>query len=284
MKKPVYLLVACMLILGIFQTTLTSFNYNVEASPPPPSDLVNGTQYIEGDWLINGTEVFSNEIIILSGNLTVQSGTSLTLINVTLAMNCTTDNGLYTIEVLSGGSLIITDGDNDPATKDDRSNITDSPFDTDDRSPSDYRTAIRINDGASLFMNNTIVRECGYSGGGQDVGLYIDGADYINIQNCTFVNNAQAIAGHHSDNSVIGYNEIRNSDEFGVNIVWGWYLRFFNNNIHHNDFGAFIGAYYSVINDNYIHNNSNVYSLPWEQDKDGLRIWWAGNTDIYNLQ
>ena len=69
-----------------------------------------------------------DEIIVLTGNLTVASGGDLTLKNVELRMNCTKPNIVYSIYVQSGGSLTITDKDGNPATTGDASNITDSTY------------------------------------------------------------------------------------------------------------------------------------------------------------
>ena len=44
-------------------------------------------QIIDGDWVINETEVVENQVITLNGNLIVEPGANLTLINVTLYMN-----------------------------------------------------------------------------------------------------------------------------------------------------------------------------------------------------
>jgi parallel beta-helix repeat protein len=281
MKKAMNMLIVAVLVMGTIQMIL-SFTAPAVVGPTP-DDGVDGLQYINGDWDVNGTETYTDEIIVLTGNVSIHWGDTLILVHSTLAMNCTTENGTFFIEVFDGGSLIITDGDNDPTTTSDQSIITDSPFDTDDRSSSDFRSAIIIRDGASFSINNSVVSEMGFPGGGEKMGLFVDEADYIDIQNCTFENNSQAINFIRSANSIIGHNEIKNSDEFGLNIVYSNYLRVFNNNIHHNDVGAFIGTYFSSINDNYFHNNSNVYTPPpLPSDKDGVRIWWSGDTKFYN--
>jgi PKD repeat protein len=78
-------------------------------SAPPPSDGVNGLQYIDGNWNVNTAVTLTNEVIVLTGNLTVQGGGSLTLVNTTVYMNCTSD-GEYHIEIMNAGSLILMDG------------------------------------------------------------------------------------------------------------------------------------------------------------------------------
>ncbi|RJS81458.1 right-handed parallel beta-helix repeat-containing protein, partial [Methanophagales archaeon] len=59
---------------------------------------------IHGDLTISEAETYSDVKIILTGNLKVESGGDLTLNNVTLIMNSTSD-GQYTIDVKSGGTL-----------------------------------------------------------------------------------------------------------------------------------------------------------------------------------
>jgi len=56
------------------------------------------------DWIVTGEEVHENEVIILTGNLIVQAGGDLTLINCTLLMNCTYD-GEWQIRVESDGIM-----------------------------------------------------------------------------------------------------------------------------------------------------------------------------------
>jgi parallel beta-helix repeat protein len=274
-----------MLVIGMIQIILPVDNIKTSASAPPPSDSVNGayTQYIEGNWTVTGTEVYSDEIIVLSGNLTIQSGGSLTLKNVTLAMNCSNENGTHTIEVFSGGSLNITDGDNNPATTHDRSNITDSPFDSDDMSPLDYRTSIRVYDGATITMSNSIIRECGFPEKVWDnnVGVYTN-TDYVNIQNCTFENNYYGLYLWRGDYHRIAFNEFRNCNHHGVLGQWSNYVKFYNNEIHHCDYGVFLALYYSSIFNNEIHNNSNTFTSPPTSKKHGLCFWYGDYTKIYN--
>jgi len=180
------LAIMLLVILGTMQIIMPFNNTKTTATSPPPDDNVNGTytQFLSGDWIVTGSETYINESIVLTGNLTIQSGGSLTLKNVTLAINCSTENGTYDIQVMDGGSLIITDYDNDPATTNDRSNITDSPFDTDDYLDLDYRYSIKAWEGSYVSFENSIIREAGFPFGSEDYGLYIY-TDIVNIQNGT---------------------------------------------------------------------------------------------------
>ena len=183
MRKIIHIAIVSMLVLSILPNIMSFVDDTVNAGlPPPPKDSVNGLQYVDGDWIVNGTESYTNEEIVLTGNLTIQSGGHLTLRHVRLALNCTTEDGQFDIEVLNGGTLIITDIDSDPSTVNDFSNITDSPFDVDDGTNTDYEYAIRVYEGASFSLTNSLVRECGYDASNDDNGLWIlaDGAEVQN--------------------------------------------------------------------------------------------------------
>ena len=158
MRKPQNILVAAMLIMNVLIIAFPISDFDVEAGTP--DDGVDGLQYIEGDWVVNGTETYTDEIIVLNGSLIINSGGSLTLRHVTLAMNCTVADNQYNIIVNSGGSLTITDIDGDPSTVNDFSNITDSPFDTDNSSLDyDFHYTIFVYEGASFSIHNYIHTE-----------------------------------------------------------------------------------------------------------------------------
>ena len=57
---------------------------SIRAPALPDSAII-----ISGDWVVTGTEVHKDEVIVLTGNLVVEPGGNLTLVNCTLLMNCT---------------------------------------------------------------------------------------------------------------------------------------------------------------------------------------------------
>ncbi|MBI5698470.1 MAG: right-handed parallel beta-helix repeat-containing protein [Thaumarchaeota archaeon] len=57
-----------------------------------------------GDWEVNGTEVYENTTIVITGNMYVRAGDDLTLRNATLIINSSSD-GQYIINVEKGGRL-----------------------------------------------------------------------------------------------------------------------------------------------------------------------------------
>ncbi|MFO7618974.1 MAG: DUF3383 family protein, partial [Thermoplasmata archaeon] len=120
-----------------------------------PSDAGEGTpQYHDGDWVVAGSESYTNEIIILKGNLTVPVGTALTLINTTVSMDCSFP-GEYHIEVL--GTMILQDGGDGIA-----------PIDPTDSDPSIItanntanRPGFMVRDGATFDAQNSIIEYVG---------------------------------------------------------------------------------------------------------------------------
>lgn len=104
---------------------------------------ITGTPVPEtGDWTINNATTVKDEVIVLSGNLLVNDGGSLTLDNATLKMNCTTD-GQYGITVKSGGGLTIQGG----------SHITNN-------GAGNYHLWIEA--GATFSMKDSKLEYCGY--------------------------------------------------------------------------------------------------------------------------
>lgn len=137
---------------------------------PPPKD---------GDWVIGKDTYVGNETIELSGNLIINRFGSLTLRNVTLIfMNDQT--GQYGIEVRPQGNLMILDGDDDPATMQDRSvirpNKQENPF------------TFLVEAGASFSIRNSEVRSSGYQWAHDgSSGLTIAAKDAV-VENTRFVN------------------------------------------------------------------------------------------------
>lgn len=73
------------------------------------SILVFSSPPASGDWFVTETESYYDEVIVLNGNLVVESGGNLTFRKVTLKMNCTY-SGQYNIRVASGGQFYVLEG------------------------------------------------------------------------------------------------------------------------------------------------------------------------------
>jgi parallel beta-helix repeat protein len=163
-------------------------DFGAQAALPPPSDGVNGIQNITGDWLVNSTEIYTNEIINLRGNLTIDAGGVLTFKNVTLMMNITNSNQDYKIIVNDGGRFNILDNDSDPATMSDQSVITDGILDSDNMEASaDFRYLFKVFEGGEVNISNSRLEEIGtkYYTSNEEKGLYGKKAK-LTIRNSTF--------------------------------------------------------------------------------------------------
>jgi parallel beta-helix repeat protein len=228
---------------------------NNRVSAGTPDDGVDGTQYVDGDWYVNDTQSYTDENIILSGNLIINSGGHLTLNHVILAMNCTFD-GEYGIEVKDGGTLIITDIDCDPATVNDFSNLTDSPFDTDNGSfDFDFEYAFMAYPGSSLTITNSIVREAGYGDLNGAYGIQSN-SDNTTIENCTFSDNYYSIFLYNAMDYKVGNNDISNS-EYGI---YSYVSRgtIFQNDLGYNENGIRIWGFDDEIRNNNVFFNNNI--------------------------
>ncbi len=304
--RRTFTLFACSLLLAsIF--SIASFPTNVAAgSPPPPNDGIDGLQYIDGEWNVNGVENYTNETIVLTGNLTVEFGGNLTFNNVTLIMNCTLD-GEFHIEVLSGGSFYIYDYDNNNVTTGDASNIT--AYNT------NFEYLFWVREGSNYTMKNSELHECGYDWNpDEERGLFIEADDvlidhnligegyngivswYANnttISNSTIENNYRSgIMYYHSNGDVVN-NLIREQNGIGgEGITLGYSSILFNGNtIKSNQIGMTIAtdSNATVINNTVIANENGI-NFQWANDviikdnnissntEDGIYILTSGST------
>ena len=118
-----------------------------------------------GDWIVTGEEIHENEVIILTGNLIVQAGGNLTLINCTLYMNCTYD-GQWQILVNSSGVFSILEGSTITAYN------------------PEYEFLFYVY--GSLTMRDSFLSECGYDW--NCPGLWLKTDEGVIIENCTITN------------------------------------------------------------------------------------------------
>lgn len=95
MKKATSMILALLLVGGGFLAFIP-MTMTVSAANIPST--------ISGEWIVTGTEEYDGGSCVLSGNLTVQSGGSLTLKNLTLAQDNTFE-GQYWIMVESNATL-----------------------------------------------------------------------------------------------------------------------------------------------------------------------------------
>ncbi|MCK5773984.1 MAG: right-handed parallel beta-helix repeat-containing protein, partial [Thermoplasmata archaeon] len=264
------------LLTALLMVILTLFSaYSTEAEEEVGSLVVAsipGATYMTGTWYVNDTQNRSNEVIVLSGMLRINNGGELNLRNVTLMMNCTASNGQYGIYVY--GKLNVTDGDGDPSTTHDRSNITDSPYDADNLTAGfDYRYTFYVSSSENFVINNSIIRECGYSTSTTSAGLYIYNTDEASLQNNTIENCFMGAYLSYSDGYRIINNTFRNCNNIGINMKnWCDHGVIADNDFIHNDAGMYVYSRRSVIRGNQIIKNSNIYTSPPEYHKHGMAL------------
>jgi len=131
------------------------------------------------DWIVTDEEVHENEVIILTGNLIIQAGGNLTLINCTLLMK-----GEWQIRVKSNGIMNVLEGSNitayDPKYKFlfyvyGRLMVRDSFLSRCER------LHLETTEGVELY--NTTIKNCNY-------GIYCYDSSGISIISCTIKNNS----------------------------------------------------------------------------------------------
>jgi len=231
-RKAFTIMILGLMCMSGFSGIIKNVRSDGSGNYPPPED---------GDWVITNDTVVWNETILLNGNLIIRNGGNLTLRNVTLEMDCSSD-GEFGIEVQDGGEFHILDYDMDPGTPHDRSIIT--------AVDSEYEFTFLVKSGSLFEMRNSELSECGYNWNtfnGRS-GLTIK-TDNTIIENSTFQRNCLGVFIYQSNgNQIIGNTIIDNAD--------GIYLTLSNNNI---------------IEDNKILNST---------DYNGLTLWDSHYTEI----
>ena len=263
-----------------------------------------------GDWIVTGKEVYWNESIILTGNLTVKNGGNLTFYNITLVINCSFD-GEFGINVESGGELYILDYDGNPQTKFDMSNITSAN--------KEFEYKFLVNEDTIFKFQNSFLSECGYWPGenGQmgltiknnnslilnsefnnnyygisfvnsnfnDIngnsfydnewsGLYLNNSQYNDIYDNIFLNNSkEGIYLFESDNNEVSNNEIHLNNHPGISLLFSINNQIFFNNITENENGISL----SYSSNNHIYNNSVKSNIFY-----GIHVYSSSNIEFKN--
>ena len=206
LKKSITFLI----IMAMLLSSLLIFNSSDAGLSAPPDDLIDGVQYIDGNWVVSGYENYSNEIIYLTGNLIVTGTGMLVFENITLLMNCTVSQGQYQIIVFDGGGLFINDTDNNPATTFDRSLITNSELLA-------FGYLLQVNKSATFEMRNSEIRNCGLLSA--QVGAIKSGPLFKNsaalFENCLITNNANGIVCD-SGGMIVRNCSIENNNFYGI--------------------------------------------------------------------
>ena len=191
-------------IVFLVSTAFSVMNVFVAAGPPS-----------SGDWIVTGTESYSNQTIVLDGNLIVESGGNLTFKGVTLKMKCHYD-GEYRITVNPGGSFYVLEN----------SIIT---------SASLNKYSFFVWQDSTFRMNDSELHYCGWEGG---AGLNIHSDDAV-IENSLMSHNFYNVFVH--SNGVVIRNNNITANEQGITISGTGKLdispAIYNNHISWNTFG-----------------------------------------------
>lgn len=156
--------------LACILTMITSSMVNIQAVTP--DDSVDGVQYLSGTWnIINFPESYTDEIIILTGNLT--SYNKLNLINTALKMNSTALKKYNINTFTSNANLTLTNN----------SVIT--------ANNPQYKYDIVFNSGSKAYILNSTISYAGYAGGVSE-GIFIKSNDVV-FKNAVISNNYNGI-------------------------------------------------------------------------------------------
>jgi parallel beta-helix repeat protein len=193
--------------------------------------------------IINGGSLtLQNCTLLVNGNISVGYNASLTLINTTIKFN-SSSNGTSELLVKSGGSLYISDYDNNSKTSFDGSNITSNITDN------KHRFVFFISKRTNFTMINSEVHHCGFSQAPNLYGVYVK-AENSSIENNIFSNNFAGMIIE-SSNNTIRNNKFINNDEYGLLIILGRNNTLNNNTINNNRYNFGL-----LLND--INQNNNI--------------------------
>ena len=131
----------------------------------------------KGDWTVGAGDdlTYANQTIRLDGNLSIGGGGKLTLRNVRLILHGYF-NSLQEVKLLSGGELVVTDLDGNPATPTDKSTIT--------TNETDIHFYLKAYASSKLTIRNSDIRNCGelFNDQGYLAGVYIGTPD-VTLEN-----------------------------------------------------------------------------------------------------
>jgi len=195
---------------------------------------------IDGNWDVVGNEVRQDEVIVLTGNLTVKPGGNLTLINTTIYINGSFD-GEFGIRVEENGILEI---------------YNDSEITT----YNIHRFFFDVEAGALFVMEYSTLSYCGY---GDKQGLTIKANDSI-VKYSTFHDNLFGIVAENIWNLTLEGNYFYDN-YYGVSIVSSNNVIMNGNVIEDGFFGGVqvcLSDYMTITNNAFVHDSLYVMVMP----------------------
>ena len=171
--------VAALAALGLLATVAIAAALASAEHPVDQDVNKGGTGITEwtGNWTVGAGDdlTYANQTIKLDGNLSIGGGGRLTLRNARLILHGRT-NFLQEVKLLSGGELVVTDLDGNPATPADKSTLT--------TNNTDLHFYLKAYAGSTLTILNSDVRNCGelFNDMGYLAGIYI-GTPEVTLEN-----------------------------------------------------------------------------------------------------
>ena len=217
-----------------------------------PSMHIQWTE-ISGNWVVSGTEIRKDEVIVLTGNLTIESGGKLVLSNVTLQIN-SSYHGEFGITVEAGGELQIL---NDSYIKS-YIDVTETHY------------FFVVEPGAKLLIKDSSVYYCGYN---KEIapGLWIKANDSY-IENTVFAYCYYGIVvGDTSSNPSFTVTNVTIKSNFihlcnyGVLIYNSANIAFIRNTIMDNTFNGvqvWLSSGMKIINNTFVHDGLFIFDFP----------------------
>ncbi|MGA1866628.1 MAG: right-handed parallel beta-helix repeat-containing protein [Thermoplasmatota archaeon] len=277
------------IILTIVALSSAPFLNTVSAEKNPPVPGSGGMYETPGDWVIeNGDDIFwDHKMVLLNGNLTVETGGRLSLDNIQLKFNCT-ESGEYGLTVMSGGYLRVVDSvinSMDPA-KNYRMVLSGSVlFETvsvsgvygDPEDPWEYGIELRSSN--IQILNSTFYRCMGDALNVESSSPLIKGnyfyenmgaAIYTNGTSSPLISGNQVyrqsfgiISGYYSS-PTIEKNSIHDIGNNGIILNGFMYPRVSNNTIHDCLNGMLLWYSNAILEDNVLYNNDAGYNIKVE--------------------
>ncbi|MEW5937318.1 MAG: PKD domain-containing protein [Candidatus Thermoplasmatota archaeon] len=236
MRKSCFLVLCSLLLAGGMIPNIGTVPGELadddDVAPLPMNGYGDYLPPLDGDWIINQDTYVGNETLIIEKNITVMGGATLTLQNVTLRMNSTTSTGDNNrIEVLSGGTLVIKDGDWNNQTINDASRIM--------RNNPSYGYLFTAWAGSTLRIYNSIIEGCGRISS----PLHVRGGIYIE-----------------TDDAIIDHSIISNGTYYGI-VLYGSDAVVSNNTIEWCDTGVRTTTWSNGTIENNVIISSNSYGI-----------------------
>jgi len=279
-----------MLIIQLMLQICPTCSYNISADSNAPTDQGNGWWNTSKglNWYINTTNnifenknitvfksieindsgelTFQNCTVIVHNNIIIKQNGTLNLINTTLKFNST--NSIRSeLHVKSGGSLFISDFDNDPGTSYDASNITSNITD------GNHRFIFNVFSQSNFIMKNSELHHCGYSIFSPDLfGLYL-ATDNSTIENNTFADNYAGLVIESCSKNRIHNNKFINNEKYGCFIAFCGNNYFQKNTLINNTFN--FGLLLNKLNQSNNITQDNLIN--------GKAIYYFNNTKNINI-